>query len=217
MYPNRMILPTTTSALFETAIQLAAALLRAGRVVALPTETVYGLMANAMNAAAVERIFAMKGRPAHNPVIVHVSSLDMARFCVSCWTESAQRLADAFWPGPLTLVLPKSACIPGAVTAGGDTVGVRWPRHLVIQAVIERCGFPLAGSSANRSGKAPATTAGHALAAPDGQIPLIVDGGPCEIGIGSTVLDLSHGLPRVLRIGKIGIESLAAVIGPISQ
>jgi L-threonylcarbamoyladenylate synthase len=210
-----MILSTNTPALFETAIQQAVALLRAGQVVALPTETVYGLAANALDASAVEQIFVVKGRPSHNPIIVHVATLEMARSCVAQWTVLAQKLADAFWPGPLTLVLPKSARIPGVVTAGGNTVGVRWPSHPVTQAVIQRCGFPLAAPSANPSGQVSPTTADHVRTSLGDRIPLIVDGGPAEIGIESTVLDLSHGPPRVLRPGMIHAESLAAVAGPV--
>src|SRR5215469_3951053 len=138
------ILPTHTPALFKAAVRRAAELLRAGEVVALPTETVYGLAANALDPQAVSRIFAIKGRPAHNPIIVHVASLDLARKCVADWPALADKLARAFWPGPLTLVLPRANSIPDVVTAGGSTVGVRWPSHPFIQAVIRECGFPLA-------------------------------------------------------------------------
>jgi L-threonylcarbamoyladenylate synthase len=210
-----MILSTNTPALFEAAIQQAVALLRAGQVVALPTETVYGLAASALDASAVEQIFVVKGRPSHNPIIVHVATIEMARSCVAHWTDLAQRLADAFWPGPLTLVLPKAPRIPDVVTAGGNTVGVRWPSHPVTQAVIRRCGFPLAAPSANPSGEVSPTTADHVRASLGDRIPLIVDGGPAEIGIESTVLDLSHGPPRVLRPGMIHVESLSAVAGPV--
>src|ERR1035437_7376482 len=143
------ILPTHTRALFNAAVQRAAELLRAGEVVALPTETVYGLAANALDADAVAQIYEIKDRPSYNPIIVHVASLEMARRCVANWPKLADKLAKAFWPGPLTLVLPRSEIIPDIVTADGSTVGVRWPSHPFIQAVIRQCGFPLAAPSAN--------------------------------------------------------------------
>ena len=145
------VLPTDTPALFEAAVERAAELLRAGEFVALPTETVYGLAANALNADAVEHIYEIKGRPAHNPIIVHVAGIAMAQGCVAKWPDVANELARSFWPGPLTLVLERSASIPDVVTAGGATVGVRWPSHPFIQAVISHCDFPLAAPSANLS------------------------------------------------------------------
>lgn len=211
------ILPTDTSERFQTAVQRAAELLRAGEPVALPTETVYGLAANALDAAAVARLYEIKGRPAHNPIIVHVASLDMARRCVAEWPEAAERLARAFWPGPLTLVLPRAPAIPDAVTAGGPTVGVRWPRHPFMQAVIRACGFPLAAPSANLASRLSPTTAEHVRAQLGERLRLIVDGGPCPVGIESTVLDLSARPPRVLRPGMIHAESLAAVLGEVAE
>ncbi len=207
------VLPTHTPALFRAAVARAAELLQAGELVALPTETVYGLAANALNARAARAIFRAKGRPAHNPIIVHVSSVAMARRCVRHWPTMADRLARAFWPGPLTLVLPKADAIPPVVTAGGDTVGVRWPAHPFIQAVIRKCGFPLAAPSANRSTRVSPTQARHVLAALGGRIPLIVDGGPCAIGLESTVFDLTSRPPRVLRPGMIHEESRQATLG----
>src|SRR5436190_22519934 len=143
------VLPTHTPRLFRAAVQRAAELLRAGDVVALPTETVYGLAANALDAKAASRIFDIKGRPAHNPIIVHVATIGLAKRCVAEWPALADDLARAFWPGPLTLVLPRSRAIPDVVTAGGPTVGVRWPSHPFIPAVIQECQFPLAAPSAN--------------------------------------------------------------------
>jgi L-threonylcarbamoyladenylate synthase len=207
------ILPTHTPALFANAVRHAADLLRAGNVVALPTETVYGLAANALDADAVEKIYEIKGRPAHNPIIVHVASIEMAKRCVANWPESAGKLANAFWPGPLTLVLVRETTIPDIVTAGGETVGVRWPGHPFIQAVIRECGFPLAAPSANLSGRVSPTNAGHVAAQIGERIPLIVDGGQSQVGIESTVIDLIATPPRVLRPGMIHEESLAAVIG----
>jgi len=206
------ILPTQTPELFQAAVARAAELLRAGELVALPTETVYGLAANALDAKAVARIFAAKGRPAHNPIIVHVASLAMAKRCVTRWPVSAQRLARAFWPGPLTLVLPRAKEIPDAVTAGGATVGVRWPSHPFIQAVIQKCGFPLAAPSANPASRISSTTAEHVRRHLGNKIPLIIDGGPSQVGIESTVIDLTATPPRLLRPGMIHEQALLPVI-----
>jgi L-threonylcarbamoyladenylate synthase len=212
---NTVVLATRTPQLFGAAVIEAAARLRAGEVVALPTETVYGLAANALNNRAVERIYEIKGRPVHNPIIVHVASLEMARRCVAGWPPIADRLAKAFWPGPLTLVLARAWEIPPAVTAGGPTVGVRWPGHPLIEAVIRECGFPLAAPSANLSNRISPTCAEHVRAHLEGRIPLIVDGGPSRIGIESTVLDLTVSPPRILRPGMILEAGLRAVIGPL--
>ncbi len=208
---NTEILSTHTPQLFADAVKQAAALLRAGEVVALPTETVYGLAANALAADAVAKIFQIKGRPAHNPLIVHIAGHEMARRCVKDFSECAEQFSRAFWPGPLTLVLPAAKIIPGAVTAGGQTVGIRWPSHPFIQAVIRACDFPLAAPSANLSNQVSPTNAGHVRAQLDGKIPLIVDGGQSQVGIESTVLDLSVSPPKILRPGMIHAESLAAV------
>ncbi len=210
-------LSTHTPELFAAAVRRAAELLRAGEVVALPTETVYGLAANALDELAVAKIFQTKGRPANNPIIVHVASLEMAGRCVKAFPAAAEKLAKAFWPGPLTLVLPRSEIIPDVVTAGGETVGIRWPGHPFIQAVIRECGFPLAAPSANLSERVSPTNAEHVRAQLGGKIPLIVDGGQSQVGIESTVLDLTVPPPRVLRPGMIHAESLAAVIGNIQH
>jgi len=207
------ILPTDTPELFDAAVRRAAALLREGQVVALPTETVYGLAANALDARAVARIFEVKGRPAHNPIIVHVASLEMARRCAGQWPETASRLASAFWPGPLTLVLAKAADLPDNVTAGGATVGLRWPGHPLMQAVIRECGFPLAAPSANPSGQLSPTNAEHVRRLLGARVPLIVDGGQSQVGIESTVIDLTTQPPGVLRPGMIHEESLVAALG----
>ncbi len=207
------ILPTHTPALFAAAVRRAAERLRAGEVVALPTETVYGLAANALDPAAVARIYELKGRPAHNPIIIHVDGLGMARRCVRAWPATAEQLAGAFWPGPLTVVLPRAAEIPDAVTAGGDTVGVRWPQHPFIREVIKACGFPLAAPSANLSNELSPTSAEHVQRQLGSRIQLIVDGGHSNVGIESTVVDLTTVPLRVLRPGMIHAESLAAVLG----
>jgi L-threonylcarbamoyladenylate synthase len=211
------ILPTHTPALFAAAVQRAAEALRRGEIVALPTETVYGLAANALDAAAVQKIFSAKGRPAHNPVIVHVSDLAMARGCAASWPELADRLAASFWPGQLSLVLSRAPAIPGVVTAGGPTVGLRWPGHPLMQAVIRACGFPLAAPSANRANEISPTNAEHVARALGERIALIVDGGQSQVGIESTVLDISVAPPRVLRPGMIHYESLLAVTGALEQ
>lgn len=209
------ILHTHTPSLFDSAVARAAETLRRGDLVALPTETVYGLAANAFNAVAVEKIFQAKNRPAHNPLIVHVCDVAMARRCAAVWPELADKLAAAFWPGPLTIVLPRSGEIPDAVTAGGRTVGIRWPGHPIMQAVIRAGGFPLAAPSANRSNEISPTNAIHVARGLGDRIPLIVDGGQSQVGIESTVLDISVTPPRLLRPGMIHEESLVAVTGAL--
>ncbi len=207
------ILSTHTPELFSVAVHRAVELLRAGEVVALPTETVYGLAANALNAQAVAKIYSIKGRPSHNPIIVHIANLQMAKRCVAAWSANAEKLANSFWPGPLTMVLPRSKNIPDIVTAGGETVGVRWPAHPFIQAVIRECGFPLAAPSANLSNAISPTSAAHVSKQLEGRLQFIVDGGASHVGIESTVIDISKPQPRVLRPGMIHAESLAAAIG----
>ncbi len=211
------LLSTHTKALFDAAVLRAAELLRAGEVVALPTETVYGLAANALDEKAVARIYEIKGRPAHNPIIVHVASIELVKRCVADWPPLADKLAAAYWPGPLTLVLPRSPEIPDIVTSGGATVGVRWPSHPFMQAVICECGFPLAAPSANLSNHLSPTNAEHVRQHLGGRLRLIVDGGQSQVGIESTVLDLTVAPPRVLRPGMIHQESLAAVCGAIQN
>ena len=211
------IFPTHTPELFRKAVQRTAELLRAGEVVALPTETVYGLAANALDENAVAKIFQIKGRPANNPIIVHAAGMEMAKRCVKKFPALAEKLAKSFWPGPLTLVLPRAECIPKIVTAGGETVGIRWPSHPFIQAVIRECNFPLAAPSANLSERVSPTNAGHVRKSLGGKIPLIVDGGQSQVGIESTVLDLTVSPPQILRPGMIHAESLAAVIGEVQS
>ena len=211
------ILSTHTSVLFNAAVKRVAELLRAGEVVALPTETVYGLAANAFDAQAVAKIFQIKGRPANNPIIVHIAGIEMAKNCVKNFPTIADDLARNFWPGPLTLVLPRAEKISEIVTAGGETVGIRWPGHPFIQAVIRECGFPLAAPSANLSNQISPTNAEHVRAQLTGKIPLIVDGGQAQVGIESTVLDLTVSPPRILRPGMIHAESLVAAGLPIAD
>lgn len=211
------VLSLATPMAFELAVQRAVELLRAGEIVALPTETVYGLAANALNEDAVARIFKVKGRPARNPIIVHVDGNEMARRCVREWPGPADKLSRSFWPGPLTMVLPRAPEIPSIVTAGGATVGVRWPAHPFIRSVIHECGFPIAAPSANLSNRLSPTNAGHVRSQLGGKISLIVDGGQSQVGIESTVLDLTASPPRILRPGMIHAESLAAVCGKIQN
>ncbi len=198
-------------------IAAAAERLRAGGVVAFPTETVYGLGADALDADAVARVFALKGRPANNPLIVHVADAAMARRVASAWPADADALAATFWPGPLTIVLPKAPCIPPAVVAGGRTVGVRCPDHPVALALIRAFAGPIVGPSANRSGSISPTRAEHVAAAfrqalDTGEM-LLLDGGPCRTGIESTVLSLADETPRVLRRGVITPAEIEAVLG----
>jgi L-threonylcarbamoyladenylate synthase len=194
-------------------LEQAAAILRAGGLVAFPTETVYGLGADATNPEAVARIFLAKGRPASNPLIVHVESLEAARRCVADWPDRAETLANRYWPGPLTLVLPRSAIIPDVVTAGQGTVGVRVPRPLVARELIRRTGRPIAAPSANRSTGVSPTMARHVLKDLDGRVDLILDADPSEVGIESTVLDLTEAVPRILRPGGIRLEELSQTLG----
>ncbi len=198
-------------------IEHAAALLRRGKLVAFPTETVYGLGANALDAAAVARIFEAKGRPTTSPIIVHVSSMGMVREVAKEWPPSAQTLAQRFWPGPLTLVLKKQQVIPDLVTAGLDTVGVRMPSHPVALALIAAAQLPIAAPSANRFTQLSPTTAEHVREGLGDRVDYILDGGPCAVGIESTVLSLAEEVPVLLRPGGISRPQIEAVIGPVAQ
>jgi L-threonylcarbamoyladenylate synthase len=197
------------------ALARAAAVLRGGGLVAFPTETVYGLGASALDAAAVARVFAAKGRPSNNPLIVHVAGAGEAAAVVASWPAPAARLAERFWPGPLTLVLPKGPAVPDAVTAGGPTVAVRVPAHPVALALLRAAGVPVAAPSANRSGYLSPTRAEHVLAGLDGRIEMVLDAGPVPGGIESTVLDLASDPPRLLRPGLVSPAELEAIVGPV--
>jgi len=194
-------------------IKDAAERIRAGDVVGFPTETVYGLGANALDATAVARIYKLKGRPATSPLIVHVASIDMARTLVNEWPAEAEYLARRYWPGPLTLVLPKSLAIPGIVTAGLTTVGVRVPDHPLALALIAEAGVPLAAPSANRFMGLSATTAEHVREA-FGDAVQVLDGGPCQVGIESTVISITAGKMKLLRPGMISIEDVERASAP---
>ncbi|MDB6040368.1 MAG: translation factor, partial [Verrucomicrobiales bacterium] len=204
------VLGLETASQFQHAVERAVALLRSGEAVALPTETVYGLAANAFDVNAVSRIFSIKGRPSHNPLIVHAGSLAMARECTLDWTDSAAKLAAAFWPGPLTVVVKRSSLVPDIVTAGGDTVALRWPAHPFMRAVINLAGFPLAAPSANLAGEISPTSARHVQRSLGDKLRLIVDAGQAQVGIESTVVDCTGSIPRILRPGIISGTQIAA-------
>jgi L-threonylcarbamoyladenylate synthase len=198
------------------AIARAAAVLRAGGLVAFPTETVYGLGANALDAAAVARVFAAKGRSPRNPLIVHVAEVADVLRVAAAWTEIAARLAERFWPGPLTMVLPRHADLPNEVTGGGATVAVRLPAHPIARALVRAACVPVAAPSANPSTRISATTADHVLRHLGGRIELVLDGGPTPGGLESTVLDVMCSPAKCLRPGLVSIAAIEAVIGEIS-
>lgn len=208
----------TIAAITPASLDQAARLLCAGELVGIPTETVYGLAADAANPQAVARIFAVKGRPSHHPVIVHVrSAADLATWAVDI-PACVYRLAQAFWPGPLTFILRRAAHVADAVTGGQDTVGLRCPAHPGAQAVLRAFAAAggsgaLAAPSANRYGRISPTTAAHVAAEFGDDVPLVLDGGTCDVGIESTILDLSRGRPVLLRPGHIGADALQAVLG----
>jgi L-threonylcarbamoyladenylate synthase len=196
-------------------LRRAAELIRGGGVVAFPTETVYGLGANAFDAAAVARIFTVKGRPRESPLIVHVDLIEMARTLVLEWPVAADRLARRYWPGPLTLVLPKQPSIPDIVTAGLATVGLRVPSHPLALALIRAAGVPIAAPSANPFTGLSPTTAAHVRQALGDTVDLVLDGGPATVGIESTVLSLAGSEPVLLRPGVIPLPEIEALIGPV--
>lgn len=204
-----------SGALDRDALNRAAQILRAGGLVALPTETVYGLGANALDRAAVERIFAAKSRPAWDPVIVHIASEAMLEGLVDEVPAAARRLMEQFWPGPLTLLLPRTSAVPDAVTAGRPLVGVRMPAHPVALELIRRAGVPVAAPSANRFGHISPTTAQHVLDDLDGRIDAILDAGPSLRGVESTVLDPSTQPMTIYRPGAVTAEQIRAVAGPV--
>ena len=191
----------------------AAGLIRAGKLVAFPTETVYGLGANALDPVAVARIFQAKGRPTTSPLIVHVDSIRMARELALEWPPAAETLARRYWPGPLTLVVPKQPLIPGIVTAGLKTVGLRAPSHPLALALIREAGVPIAAPSANRFAQLSPTTAQHVREALGDSVELILDGGPTTVGIESTVLSLATCPPRLLRPGMVSLQEIESLIG----
>ncbi|MBQ8313959.1 MAG: threonylcarbamoyl-AMP synthase [Clostridia bacterium] len=196
-------------------LSAAAELLASGQLVAFPTETVYGLGANALNKDAVLSIFAAKDRPADNPLIVHIWHRDQLKNICQV-SPLAEKLMDAFWPGPLTLLMPRKESIPLEVTAGLPTVAVRMPSHPVAAELMRVCNLPIAAPSANRSGKPSPTTAQHVFTDMDGRIPLIIDGDSCDVGLESTVLDINQPTPCILRPGGVTQAMLESVIGPVT-
>ena len=210
--PTTRVLRVDPDAPDPDAIATAVDVLRAGGLVAFATETVYGLGADATSADAVAKIFAAKGRPATNPLIAHVSDVAMARRFAARWPDVAERLAAAVWPGPATLVVPRTSDIPDLVTAGLDTVGLRVPATAVARALIDGLGRPVAAPSANRSEHVSPTTAEHVVADLDGRIDLVLDSGPTSVGIESTVVDLCGATPRILRPGPLDAERLADLL-----
>ena len=199
----------------KSEIEQAAAIIRRGGLVAFPTETVYGLGANALDAEAVQRIYLAKRRPASSPLIVHVSSVAMAKKLVSDWPERAEKLASSFWPGPLTLILPKNTRIPMEVTAGLPSVGIRMPAHPVAMQLIEAAGVPIAAPSANLFTKVSPTEARHVREGLGEAVECILDAGPTEVGIESTVLSLLGSQGTILRPGMVTADEIEAVIGPL--
>lgn len=195
-------------------IDIAADIIKKGGIVAMPTETVYGLAADALNGEAVAKIFKAKGRPMDNPLIVHISDIKQIDMLVSEFPDKAKKLAEKFWPGPLTIVLPKSDIIPDEVSAGLSTVAIRFPSHPVAHELIAKSS-PIAAPSANLSGSPSPTTVRHVLADMDGRIDAIIDGGDCEVGVESTVITLAEGVPTLLRPGGVTLEQLRAEIGEV--
>ncbi|MBD5162105.1 MAG: threonylcarbamoyl-AMP synthase [Oscillibacter sp.] len=204
-----------TTLLTERDIETAAAILRDGGLLGIPTETVYGLGADGLNADAVRRIFEAKGRPQDNPLILHIPEASwLERYCRNI-PAAAYTLAEKFWPGPLTMVLRRRANVPNAVTCGLNTVGMRCPDHPVTLAIIRAAGVPVAAPSGNRSGRPSPTCASHMLEDMDGRIDAIVDGGSCGVGVESTIIDLTAPVPRLLRPGGLPLEALREVLGEV--
>lgn len=211
---NTEVLKTTEQNLTAVS-EKAGGILRHGGVVAIPTETVYGLAANALDGNAVAKIFAAKGRPMDNPLIVHITEFSEVYNLVSEVPQTAKKLAEKFWPGPLTMIMPKGDIIPDEVSAGLDTVAIRMPSHPVARAIIKAAKVPLAAPSANISGRPSPTNAKYVFEDMNGKIDMIVDGGNSEVGVESTVITLVTNPPRVLRPGGITVEQLKSVIGDV--
>ena len=202
--------------IIEDQISAAADILRQGGLVGIPTETVYGLGANALDAEAVNKIFEAKGRPQDNPLIIHIPGPQwLPRYCEDV-PPLAYTLARKFWPGPLTMILKRKPIVPDATTAGLDTVGVRCPDHQVTLSIIREAGVPVAAPSANTSGRPSCTTAADVMEDMEGKIDAVVDGGPCQVGVESTILDLTCTPPRLLRPGGLPLEALEEVVGPVA-
>ena len=197
-------------------IKQASRIIKSGKLVAFPTETVYGLGANALDSSAVKKIFDVKGRPSDNPLIIHISDIADLGILSECIPERAFELIDKFWPGPLTLVLKKSKIVPRIITGGLDTVAIRMPENKIAQKLIEQAGTPIAAPSANIAGKPSPTAVNHVIEDLYGKISMIIDGGPTKIGIESTVIDLSRKTPMLLRPGGVTLEQLQKILGKIA-
>ena len=202
-----------TKVLTQLETEQAAAILRSGGLVGIPTETVYGLGANGLNPEAVSHIFEAKGRPQDNPLILHIPEVSWLERCCQNIPLSAYELAERFWPGPMTMILPRKDIVPDVVTAGLDTVGMRCPDHTLCREIIRLADVPVAAPSGNTSGRPSPTTAQHMLEDMAGKIEAIVDGGHCSVGVESTIIDLTCTPPRLLRPGGVTLEQLESVLG----
>lgn len=205
------VLPASDPAAIAEAVKV----LSSGNVCAVPTETVYGLAASAFSEQAVARIFRVKGRPQNNPLIVHICGLRMVYPLLEGIPKQLDALAEAFWPGPLTIIMKKNGLIPSVVSGGLDTVALRWPSHPDMQALIRACNFPIAAPSANLSGSPSPTTAQHCINDLNGKIPLILDGGACDVGVESTIVSITGDEPLLLRPGRITLSQLESVLGHV--
>lgn len=199
----------------EALLDAPAECLKNGGLVVFPTETVYGLGANALSAESVRQIFVAKGRPSDNPLIVHIADAAQLADIVSEIPQNAKLVMDALWPGPVTLIMRKSDVVPGCVTAGLDTVAVRMPSHPAARALLRKCGIPVAAPSANTSGRPSPTAAQHVVEDLSGKVDYIIDGGSCTVGLESTVLDVTVPIPQILRPGGVGLEELKQILGEV--
>lgn len=205
-----------TALLGRSRVQQAAEIIKRGGLLGIPTETVYGLGANGLDAEAVRRIFEAKGRPQDNPLILHIPTVDwLERYCEDI-PDAAYELAKRFWPGPLTIILKRKPIVPDVVTAGMNTVGMRCPKHTLCRDIISRADVPVAAPSGNTSGRPSPTTAAHMLEDMDGKIEAIVDGGACSVGVESTIIDLTVAPPQLLRPGGVTLEQLQKVLGDVT-
>jgi len=201
---------------YTKAVNYAARLLRQGKLVVFPTETVYGLGANALSSSAVEKIFAAKGRPQDNPLITHIADMRQLSQVAAEVPDDALRLMERFWPGPLSIILPRRDSVPAMVSAGLDTIAVRMPANDIALAIIREAGLPVAAPSANTSGRPSPTLASHVFADLQGKVPLVIDGGPCEVGVESTVLNMTGPTPIILRPGSVTPEMIRQVVGRVA-
>ncbi len=200
-----------------TDLQLCAELLRAGKLVAIPTETVYGLAANGLNSEAIAGIFEAKGRPHFDPLILHIGNLDQIKQLAKVFPENAKKLIEKFWPGPLTIVLPKTHVVPDIATSGLETVGIRMPNHPMTRQLLQSLDFPLAAPSANPFGYISPTTAKHVSDQLDGKVDYILNGGNCEVGIESTIVGFHNNVTTILRQGGISTEEIKAIVGDVAS